>query len=327
MFLRDDQTVVSIEQAEQHIFWLRASGIKDATQVVIWPRGSGKEFHGMVLPEGSQECFLCADGSTLAVMTTDGALLVLDLPSGKERIRCPMARETRLLHVSADNHRAMVWLGKGKVGEVWDLATKKPINRFEPGYPFGFSPDGRMVLLETETGAKVLEVDTKREISRWDVPMHFLRGAVFSPDGRMVVVYCGDLSIRLWEVATGKQRLILTKYMKYINACVFSPDGGILAIGGTDNTVLFWDVRDGKELHVFSGHSETINGLAFSLDGRRLVSGSDDTTALIWEISAACRERKVPQVESGLREKEMRPRSSFRSFSSQGISLDRSVGG
>jgi WD domain, G-beta repeat len=121
----------------------------------------------------------------------------------------------------------------------------------------------------------------------------------------MVVSSSQDKTIRLWETATGKERLCLRGHEGWVWSPVVSPDGKTLASASGDRTVRLWDVRDGKELHIFRGHLSTVYSVDFSLDVRRLVSGSEDTTALVWEIPEGLHDRKppAPRIDRLAREK------------------------
>jgi WD40 repeat protein len=65
----------------------------------------------------------------------------------------------------------------------------------------------------------------------------------FSPDGKTLASGCRDHSIKLWDVATGRNTTTLKEEDPYLwGSVAFSPDGKMLATGGWFNKVKLWDV-------------------------------------------------------------------------------------
>jgi hypothetical protein len=103
--------------------------------------------------------------------------------------------------------------------------------------------------------------------------------------------------LRLWELATGQQRLAITSarggHDHAFARFAVAPDGRTLATVRRDHTIQLWDLATGKELLRRQGHDTPAYCLAFSADGKRLVTGHGDSAILVWDVSAAYERRPL----------------------------------
>lgn len=93
----------------------------------------------------------------------------------------------------------------------------------------------------------------------------------------------GDLSLRLWNPATNRQRTLGTTG-GIIASLAWSADGRWLFTGNCgDNTVRLWDVDSGAVVASATTRKSATWQVALSADAARAVSGSGDKGVHVWE--------------------------------------------
>jgi WD40 repeat protein len=145
----------------------------------------------------------------------------------------------------------------------------------------------------------------------------------FSSDGALLASGSDDKTIKLWDLASGRELRTLSGHTFSVAALAFSPDGKLLASSAGSDGVKLWDVASGSESRTlnagrvasvaFSRYgvlatggadgvklwnaatglalpivgqapSDAVNAVAISSDGRTLAAGADDHTIKLWDL-------------------------------------------
>ncbi|HEX6451794.1 MAG TPA: WD40 repeat domain-containing protein [Trebonia sp.] len=96
-----------------------------------------------------------------------------------------------------------------------------------------------------------------------------VNSVAFLPDGG-ALASGGDVTARLWDLATRQTTTVLTSETGVISAAL-SPDGRTLAVAYADGTVALWAIATGQ-ITDLTGPDGRVQSVAFSPDGRTLAS-------------------------------------------------------
>lgn len=153
-----------------------------------------------------------------------------------------------------------------------------------------FSPDGRWLatcggwVSPREAGELVVwDAATRKELLVWR-QFHPFRSAVFSRDGKQLLV--GDFggTTRLINPATGAVLATLPVRNGIINHATFSPDEKQVLFCCFDGTITVWDAATKKTQHVFAVPGEKLTKVAVSPDGKYLATVSWQGKAHVWDL-------------------------------------------
>jgi WD40 repeat protein len=174
--------------------------------------------------------------------------------------------------------------------------------------PLAFSPDGKTLAAIDSSGGVQVAV-----VKLWDVaqrqmittlrPSKNIWAVAFSPDGKTLALGGGGFDpqrgtttgeVRLWDVATGKERATFLGRTNLVRSLAFSPDGKTLASGSEDGNVKLWDLSTTKLKTVLSGRRAPFSCVAFNPDGTLLASAAGQLAAsgipldgevIVWDVA------------------------------------------
>ena len=95
--------------------------------------------------------------------------------------------------------------------------------------------------------------------------------AVISSDGRRLASGGSDGTVRVWDLALGKELVCLKGHEGAVAHVVFTRDGSKILSGGEDGSVRLWDATTGKQLDCLEGAPGCVSKLVVTRNGRRAI--------------------------------------------------------
>jgi RNA polymerase sigma factor (sigma-70 family) len=233
-------------------------------EVYIWELATGKERRRYPHKSPVTSCIVSGDGKLLASGCRDGTIHLWDTISGRE-----------LRHFMAHKRRS-------------------PNEVSESGAFVGeFTPDGRQIVSmgAVDNTIRLWDVASGEKIREFG---HFppYCAIAMSPDGKILAGAVKNeetWELRLWEVATGRERQRKPLPGKQILSPTFSPDSKMLAIAVGENwqkpcDIQLWDTDRFEPIRTLRGHKKWA-WCSFAPDGKTLISWSVDGTARLWQAA------------------------------------------
>jgi WD40 repeat protein len=120
----------------------------------------------------------------------------------------------------------------------------------------------------------------------------------FSPDGKLLAAPAEDLTIRLWEAATGKEVRRFTGHEASIWSVAFSADGKLLVSSDKDHTIRLWDVASGRERRRLDGPDCSYHEVFLHSDATSIGCIAGDEVRF-WDAKTGKETRRIPDGDLG----------------------------
>ncbi|RWS22235.1 NACHT domain- and WD repeat-containing protein 1-like protein, partial [Leptotrombidium deliense] len=105
-------------------------------------------------------------------------------------------------------------------------------------------------------------------------------------DCQTVITGSQDMSLKVWEVSSGKITQVLVGHEESVSCVATAPFNSSMVISGSqDCNLIVWDMTTGSETFTLTGHTANVIDVKLSLDGTVAVSASEDNFLMVWEIA------------------------------------------
>ena len=107
-----------------------------------------------------------------------------------------------------------------------------------------------------------------------------------SSDGRYLLSGSSDMTIKLWDVKSGREIRTFSGHNGLVVGIVFDPNNVNFYSCGWDAKIIKWHIMNDKPIVVMENHGEEVNSIAISLDGKYLATGNwRNGTIKLWNPS------------------------------------------
>ena len=189
--------------------------------------------------------------------------------------------------------------GRAQPIHIWQLDPWRRVASYpgiaRPSERYLFRPDPGSIFAALGFEAVRWDYGSRREPAQPAGHADEAWSVAFSPDSMVLASGSDDSderrTIKLWDVATGREVRGWYADDGTVSALAFHPSGQVLASGhlGTGE-VRLWDPTSGRRLAVLTGHGDSVRTLAFSPDGTVLATAGSDRTVRLWDAGTwTCR--------------------------------------
>jgi WD40 repeat protein len=293
----------------------------DSGNPTLYDIATGQKRHSLTgHKDGVSALDFSPDGTMLASSSSDGTVKLWSVATGQELHTLGVARD--LKGEPPDMVRALVFSPDGKTlasgsgsadggGRLtlWELASGQ--QRAVVKEPFAvrwlsYTADGQTLLSagSSQPGStlrlQLWDAATAQRRSARELSGHTdgMTAVAFTRDGRTVASGSQDTTVRVWDVATGKQLNVLEQHGATVQQLAFTADGRTLASAGMDGQLILWEVATGKPLYTFRA-GFWVDTVTFTADGSLLACGISNPeerasrgSVRIWDVAEITKAKK-----------------------------------
>lgn len=282
----------------------------------LWDLERDRYVHKLLTP-GEQVLFtnFSRDGRWVAATTSRG-VRVWELPTGRAVADSEAGHCGSLTRIAISSQGLAATASLDHTVRIWDTASGRQRLKLQHDQPVEnmvLTPDGTSVVTATSMDNTICfwDINTGKEMKRLPGQKRLASGRAIglTPDGRRLLSWADNRSLRIWDVPTGKvlrehtippgatgkssrekdaRRELLAAGM---GPCCFSPDGAYFIFPFL-NEFRVYETATGKEWQTIPSTGGRVNSLAVSSDGRSFLVSIDGKgeqskqhTVSLWELA------------------------------------------
>jgi WD40 repeat protein len=248
----------------------------------------------LVLPVGHTDGIVSAvfspDGKLVLTASEDYTARIYDAFSGKELRTFNKLPDALISAVFSPDNKLALTLCQDNTARIYDVVTgeeSKLLGDYANNINYAvFLSEGKKILTVNKEGnVRIHNIEIGRKRASKEIELkNFFNSEVLSSDGKLILVKGDDNTIRIWDIKTGIESLVLKGHTGEINSAVLSPDGKFVISSSMDSTARIWDSKTGFKIITLKEDDGQVNSAVLSQDGKFVISSSTiHGTARIWD--------------------------------------------
>lgn len=222
------------------------------------------------------------DGKRIATGSTDGTVRVFSFPRGETE----GVLEGQVAAAFSPDGKRLATASAKASGAIWDAKTLAPIASSKKlgkrCLAVEFSGDGKTLFVGGEGPVHRIEAETGEIAGALEGHSVIVAALRRSPDGKTLASSGGDLHVRLFSIANGKEIAKAPLPGPGVMQLAWAPDGKSIA-ASVDGAIVFFAAASGKPLERVDVKLKGVYGIAISPDGRLLANAAADGHVRVWE--------------------------------------------
>jgi WD40 repeat protein len=252
--------------------------------VEVWDLEGGRDRPIVTLADVAGGPNVAADGRAVAARLADGAVVLVELPSGRQRRRLRPGAPSQGVALHPGGRLVAVGSAAPDRVQVCDLEAGTVVCQMphpDKVTALAWAPDGRLL------AAACFD----HRIHLWDGRSGQARGALeghrwepadlaFDPSGRWLASFGWDMTLRLWDVGARRQVL----HLEDIRVVGFRTHEGLAGAGLTGRQVRVWAVRPSPVFHALHFPTGNVSGFHFSPHGDWMAMTVPGMGLQLWDL-------------------------------------------
>jgi WD40 repeat protein len=162
------------------------------------------------------------------------------------------------------------------------------------------SPDAKLALTAEFALIRVWDVESGKELRRFELHTGEVQEMVFSPDGKRALSVSRDGTARVWEVDTAAEVRCFAGHQGQVWGAAFLMNGKQALTGDHNGVLCRWDVETGEEIRRWKDVAG-VGCIALSPDGKQALSCGGNELVRLWDLAAGEQRLSLKQPQGARR--------------------------